>query len=141
MTLAQFRQLLVVMAFLTCACGMPRAEAQDAFSVNHAPLMDPGTADTWYCAQTTGCTASGTRNLWATNYPLEITALARALLNSPDLIYEYVRNNIEIVPMYGLQKGALGALIDRSGTSFDQAALMVESCALRATPPISLPAT
>jgi RHS repeat-associated protein len=126
MTLVQLRRLLIALPVFVCAYGPPCAEAQDAFSVNHAPLVAPGTADTWYCAQTTGCTTSGTRNLWSTNYPLEITSLARALQNNVDLIYEYVRNNIEIVPMYGLQKGALGALIDRSGTSFDQAALMVE---------------
>ncbi|MBI3675384.1 MAG: RHS repeat protein, partial [Proteobacteria bacterium] len=50
----------------------------------------------------------------------------RALKNNPDLIYEYVRNSIETVFIYGLQKGALGAEIDKSGTPFDQAMLMVE---------------
>src|SRR6185503_9277139 len=50
----------------------------------------------------------------------------RALKGNVDLIYQYVRNNIEIDWMYGLQKGALGALIDKSGTAFDQADLMVK---------------
>src|SRR5260221_62474 len=88
--------------------------AVPAFSVNTGTLMTPAAADSWYCAQSPGCSTSGTRQLWTTNYPVEITALARALHNDADNIYEYVRNSIEIVPMYGLQKGALGALIDRS---------------------------
>lgn len=57
--------------------------------------------------------------------PLEIAALARALRNDPDLIYQFVRDNIAVYPIWGVQKGALGALIDRQGTAFDQAALMV----------------
>jgi RHS repeat-associated protein len=102
------------------------ASALRAYNVGSAPLLTPSAADTWYCAQSPGCTTSGTRNLWTGNYPVEINALAKALHNDADLIYEYVRNNIEIVPIYGVQKGALGALIDRSGTAFDQAQLMVE---------------
>ena len=57
--------------------------------------------------------------------PKEIVELARALRNNPDLIYDYVRNNVETVWMYGLQKGAVGAIIDKSGTPLDQAQLMV----------------
>ncbi len=57
--------------------------------------------------------------------PGSIAELARALKNNPDLIYEYVYNNIEYYPVWGVQKGALGALLDNQGTAFDQAALMV----------------
>ncbi len=90
-------------------------------------LVSPGDADTYYCTTVaTGCTASGTVDLWSGGYPPEILTLAHALHNNVDLIYEYVRNNIEITPMYGLQKGALGAIIDQSGTAFDQAQLMVD---------------
>lgn len=46
--------------------------------------------------------------------------------NDPDLIYDFVRNNVNTVWMYGLQKGAVGAIVDKSGTPFDQAHLMVE---------------
>ncbi|MGA9866446.1 MAG: RHS repeat-associated core domain-containing protein [Acetobacteraceae bacterium] len=60
-----------------------------------------------------------------TTQPPEIVELARALKNDPDLIYEYVYNNIDTIPMYGSLKGALGALVDRSGTAFDQAELMI----------------
>ncbi|WP_445371982.1 RHS repeat-associated core domain-containing protein [Methylomonas sp. HW2-6] len=57
--------------------------------------------------------------------PASIAELARALKNNPDLIYEYVRNNIEYYPVWGVQKGAVGTILDNQGTAFDQAALMV----------------
>lgn len=57
--------------------------------------------------------------------PASIVELARALKNNPDLIYEYVRNNIEYYPVWGIQKGAVGTILDNRGTAFDQAALMV----------------
>ena len=57
---------------------------------------------------------------------LQITDLAGALKNDPDLIYEYVYNNIETLPQYGSLKGAVGALIDGKGTAVDQAELMVQ---------------
>ncbi|QQO52443.1 MAG: hypothetical protein N838_02660 [Thiohalocapsa sp. PB-PSB1] len=55
----------------------------------------------------------------------EITALARALGHDPDRIYQYVHDRIAFEPTYGLQKGALGTLLDRRGNAFDQAALLV----------------
>ena len=58
--------------------------------------------------------------------PASIAELARALKNDPDLIYEYVRNNIAYYPSWGLQKGAIGTLLDNQGTAFDQATLMVQ---------------
>lgn len=58
--------------------------------------------------------------------PASIAVLARALRNDPDLIYEFVRNNIEYVSAWGLQKGAEGTILDNQGTTFDQASLMVE---------------
>ncbi|WP_295438757.1 transglutaminase domain-containing protein [uncultured Thiodictyon sp.] len=57
--------------------------------------------------------------------PASIVELARALRNDPDLIYEYVRNGIDYYPIWGPQKGALGAVLDNRGTAFDQVALMV----------------
>ena len=41
-------------------------------------------------------------------------------------ILDYIRNNIEVEYRYGLGKGARGAIIDQSGTPFDQAELMVK---------------
>lgn len=68
--------------------------------------------------------------------PASIAELARGLkstLNAvsdageiTDRIYEYCANQIDFLPTYGLQKGALGALIDQQGNSFDTADLMVQ---------------
>lgn len=55
----------------------------------------------------------------------EIVELARALKNDPDLIYEYVYNNIQTLPEAGSLKGPVGALVDGKGTATDQAELMV----------------
>lgn len=41
-------------------------------------------------------------------------------------VFDYVRNNIATEFRFGLGKGARGALIDQSGTPFDQAELMVK---------------
>ena len=56
----------------------------------------------------------------------EIVDLAASLKNDPDLIFEYVYDNVETLPLYGLKNGALGAVIDGKGTAFDQAHLLVE---------------
>jgi len=56
--------------------------------------------------------------------PNEIVELARALNWNPDLIYEYIHNNIQTLPFYDSLKGPLGALIDQAGTPQDQAELM-----------------
>ncbi len=61
----------------------------------------------------------------AQRVPNEIVELARALKNDPDLIYEYVYNNIRTLPMQGSIKGALGTMLDGEGTGIDQAELMV----------------
>lgn len=54
-----------------------------------------------------------------------IAALARALENDPDRIYQFVRNSIAYEPQFGLHKGADGVLLDGAGGAFDQAQLMV----------------
>lgn len=73
----------------------------------------------------TGGTLAAT-GLGAGQYVPSVPELARALRNDVDVIFEYVYNNIDYVPMWGLQKGAEGALLDGSGTAFDIAELMVE---------------
>lgn len=55
----------------------------------------------------------------------DFASMAAGLNNDPDLIYQYVANTIQYLPTYGSQKGALTCMIDRTGNSFDQAALMV----------------
>lgn len=58
--------------------------------------------------------------------PASIIELAKSLQNDPQLIYEWVANNVQYYPIYGVQKGAWGALMDGYGTSFDISMLLVE---------------
>ena len=58
--------------------------------------------------------------------PASIAELARALKYDPVLIYEFVHNNIEIVPMWGVLKGSVGTLIDGMGSAFDIAQLTAD---------------
>ncbi len=57
--------------------------------------------------------------------PTEIVTLAASLKCDPDLIFEYVYNNIEYEPLFGSNKGALGTLLDLRGDDIDQAQLFV----------------
>src|SRR5580700_5141139 len=61
----------------------------------------------------------------APSYPIEIVELAQSLKNDPDLIYQYVHDNIQFSPMWGYLKGPVGTLLDGMGDAFDQSALMV----------------
>ncbi|MBP9092507.1 RHS repeat-associated core domain-containing protein [bacterium] len=58
--------------------------------------------------------------------PASIVELSRALKSNVDFIYEWVFNNVENLPSYGIQKSGLGAIIDGLGNSFDQADLMIQ---------------
>ena len=55
-----------------------------------------------------------------------IVELARALKNDIDLIFQFVHDNIDFYPNYGLHKGGWGALVDGCGNAFDQSDLMVQ---------------
>ena len=63
--------------------------------------------------------------------PGSIAELARALtkntVNDEGIqnIFQYVYNNIAYTPVYGVQRGAFGALMDGEGNDFDQSELMV----------------
>ena len=61
----------------------------------------------------------------ATRDPL-VREMARSLDYNIDFIFAYLRNNIEITPSYGLQKGARGVILDGYGTTFDQAQAFVD---------------
>ncbi|WP_310540374.1 hypothetical protein, partial [Phenylobacterium sp.] len=95
-----------------------------------APQMSPSQASATYGASTTH--SVGLSAFTAT--PPEIKAQSRTLgasfLASKDQyannVFDYVRKNIEVEFRYGLGKGARGALIDQSGTPFDQAELMMK---------------
>jgi RHS repeat-associated protein len=108
-----------------------------ATTLKTAGLIQPAAAWTAYNAMPTG--GSHTNGIAAdASRPPEIKALAKGLgstrigtggftaLDYSQKVYDYVRNNIETEFRFGLSKGARGALIDQSGTSFDQAALMIE---------------
>jgi hypothetical protein len=63
-----------------------------------------------------------------------MTALVRSLSREQALpadqfaqnVYDYVRKNIDVEFRYGLGKGGLQAMIEQSGTPFDQAELMMQ---------------
>jgi len=61
----------------------------------------------------------------STRDPL-VREMARSLHYNIDTIYAYIRNNVELTPSYGLQKGARGVILDGYGTPFDQAQAFVD---------------
>lgn len=97
--------------------------------IGTANLISPTAARTYYDGLPTASTF--TNSVLVSGQPVhnaphaEITALARALRNDPDLIYAYVRNTVDTTFTYGVGKGAMGSIVDRNGTAFDQAQLMV----------------
>jgi RHS repeat-associated protein len=111
------------------------SETTPAEIIGSASLLSPTQVDGYY-----GSTTTSTKSVPTTQRPNEIVELARSLAGNPaadpsnptdtykavDRIYQYVNNNIDVVWEYGLQKGAVGAIVDHSGTAFDQAMLMVE---------------
>jgi RHS repeat-associated protein len=58
--------------------------------------------------------------------PASVAELARALKYDPVLIYEFVHNNIDYLPIWGMLKGPQGALTDGAGTAFDIAQLTAD---------------
>src|SRR5262245_12612297 len=111
----------MVLAALAGAALHVAEAAPSSVKIATAPLVSPTSATGYYGSASThtyGTFGYGTGS--SNPRPPEIVELARALKNDPDLIYEYVRNTIKVNFSYGLQKGALGAIIDNSGTSFDQ---------------------
>jgi len=94
-----------------------------------APGVAPASAWSYYGGSTTHTNGIAA---WP-GYAPEIAPLARSLgagrldANSYALnVRDYIRNNIAVEYRFGLGKGARGALIDQSGTPFDQAELMVK---------------
>src|SRR5688572_14472910 len=110
----------------TLMAGSTALSAQEVSKIRVGSVATETPTNTgFYPASTTS-----TREFWGpdpmANRPVELKELARALRGNVDLIYEYVHDNIRTEFMYGLKKGGLGAMIDRSGTPFDQAHLMFE---------------
>src|SRR6185312_9837210 len=117
---------------LVAGAGVGHAEVPAAKRLS-APLVSPGSGWAFYGGNLTHSTGAAAWN----GTPPEIVALARTL--GSDLVaqgklsadqyaqnaYTYIRNNIEVEFRFGLGKGGRGALIDQSGTPFDQAELLV----------------
>ncbi len=55
----------------------------------------------------------------------ELQTLSQNLRNDPQLIYEFVRNTIDYVPIFGSLKGASMTLADGKGNDFDQSSLLI----------------
>lgn len=117
--------LLLVSSVLLSSAAL--AGPLPSIRIATAPLVSPTAAATYYGSSTTHSYGTFGYGAGSGNpRPPEIVELARALKNDPDLIYEYVRNTIKTHFSYGLQKGAVGSIVDHSGTPFDQAHLLVE---------------
>jgi hypothetical protein len=57
--------------------------------------------------------------------PASIAELVRALQNNPQYIYEWVYNNIDWEPGWGLNNGAFGTILAGRGNAFEQTCLLV----------------
>lgn len=112
--------------------GLP---ALPSVKIVRGELISPSAADGWYATQP-GAITDGLCSTYSNNAEIcpggsrprapEIRELARALKHDPNLIFEYVRNGVDTEFLFGTHKGPLGVIIDRSGTPFDQAQLLVE---------------
>jgi RHS repeat-associated protein len=113
---------------------LPPVSLEESLAAARARVLPANLNEGVSAAQDAAPASGGTRLMSAMRIggdtaaagPVSITELARALRNDPNLIYEYVRNNIEYYPVWGVQKGALGAIMENQGTEFDQAMLMVQ---------------
>jgi RHS repeat-associated protein len=114
-------QLLLVAALL--ALSPVLVSALPSVIIGRPALIAPSAAESAY--PTSQDTISTSTLGTSAPTPNEIVELARALHNDPDEIYDFVRNYVDTVFIFGAQKGALGAIVDKSGTPFDQAQLMV----------------
>lgn len=121
-------------AFLHLATGVANAQTGYLPSMKtiQGTRIAPDIAATYYLASPPhhndlGVTGASievkelARGLGAAQIPAQLTKAAYA-----QRAFEYVRQNIRTILMFGTQKGAKGSLIDQSGTAFDQATLLVE---------------
>jgi RHS repeat-associated protein len=122
-----------MMRTITCGCAvalallstMSMASTLPSAKIGRAPLIFPtGSqgAESYYAIAND---STVTQSVFPSR-PNEIVELARALNNNVDEIYDFVRNYVDTVFIFGAQKGAVGAIVDKAGTPFDQATLMIE---------------
>ena len=129
------RLCLLTALVVVCAAGQVEAGLPAVTAVTGTPI-DPGSADTYYGTSTTHTAGLCGLNSIMCSLPraTAINELARTLSQGGSLsygqfaqnVYEYVYKNIDTEFRYGLSKGAYGALLDQSGTPFDQVHLMGE---------------
>ena len=105
--------------------GAAAQETLPAVKFLSAPLVSPSAAQSYYASSTTHTFGLSANPAFNARAP-ELVELARALKNDPDLIFEYVHNQIQTEFAFGLRKGSLSALINRYGTPFDQNQLFVD---------------
>ena len=123
--LGGFMKHAVGILFAACVLGASweRAEAQvPALTFEQGVLVSPSQAGAYYLSLPSGISSPEIRS----DYDPRIVQLAAALEGDPYQIDAFIREHIETIPHFGLQKGGVGALLDRSGTAFDQAQLMVD---------------
>jgi RHS repeat-associated protein len=121
-------------AALLVALGWAGAASANPFQLlDTGPLVTPSSAWTFYGSATTHTNGYSSWSQQPADMAPELTAQARALganrLSTGQFtqnVADYVRNNIAVEYRFGLGKGARGALIDQSGTPFDQAELMAK---------------
>ncbi|MFN9780925.1 MAG: hypothetical protein ACK55V_13535, partial [Alphaproteobacteria bacterium] len=111
-------RFLMVVGLVLQVMLAPTALALPEIKLGTGVAVTPAQADSWYAAQGL---ASPT---WSEDP--ELKRLAAALGNDPDRIYAYVRNEIDVIPLFGIHAGARGCYIDKACTPFDQAEFMVE---------------
>lgn len=121
----------ILIGLAACVLGLAAATGAGAQTTTlpsmkslTAPLISPAAGEAYYGAATTH-SSSFTGVAGFEGQPPEIVETARALKNNPDLIAEFVRNHMRVEYAYGLRKGPLAALIDKSGTPFDLNVLFV----------------
>jgi RHS repeat-associated protein len=117
------RSAAVILFGSSLAMLSPVLNALPSAKIGRAALIFPTAAESAYpiASDSVHTSTLGT----PAPVPHEIVELSRALGGNVDAIYDFVRNYVDTVFMFGAQKGALGAIVDKSGTPFDQAELMV----------------
>jgi RHS repeat-associated protein len=114
--------LLLLSIALSLVVLAPQARAE-TMAIADAPALS--TASAWGYFQDEGVSSPACTPPACVIDPL-VVRTAHALGDDIDRIYIFVHDQIDVVPLFGVQKGSRGALIDQSGTPFDQTQLFVE---------------
>jgi YD repeat-containing protein len=114
-----YKYICTAIAVLLLGASSSARSAMPAVSIASAPIVSPSAALSYY-----GSPASPAAP--TTRDPL-VQEITRALRYDIDLIFAHVRDNVEYVPIFGVQKGARGVVLDGAGSDFDQAQFLVEA--------------